>query len=86
LGYPLDTCAGGVPATEFLARARAWQAFHDPYAVRDPEAAGDICWTPDSAATEAYQRGPAAYRTAFAAFTMVARPPGPTDWISWRIR
>jgi hypothetical protein len=86
LGYDLDDPAGRVLAAQFLTRARAWQAQHDPSAVRDPESAGAVTWTPDPAAAQTYQRCPAAYRPTFSAFTITARPPGAADWISWRAR
>lgn len=86
LGYRLEGLEGQAAASELLARAYAWQAHHDPHAVRDPEAAGTITWSPAQDAAEAYLRCPPAYRAAFSAFTICTRPPRSTDTISWRTR
>lgn len=86
LGYRIDDSLGRVPAAEFLARARAWLARHDPYGVRDPESAGPINWIPDRDSAEAYESRPSSYRTVFSAFTATGRTPRNSDWISWRPR
>lgn len=86
LGYRTDEPLGRVPATEFLARARAWLARHDPHGVRDPESAGPITWIPDRDAAEVYQCRPGSYRSVFSAFTAAGRTPRDSDWISWRPR
>jgi|SRR5581483_2286540 len=86
LGYRTDLPGARLPATEFIARARAWQARHDPDAVRDPDSAGPIDWEPDPDAEQDYHHCPEGYRKVVSAFTMTARPPAATDWISWHHR
>lgn len=86
LGYSADEPGARVPATEFLTRARAWQARHDPNAVRDPDSASSIDWAPDPDAEQDYHHCPTGYRKVFSAFTLSARPPAATDWITWHRR
>jgi hypothetical protein len=86
LGYTTGEPASRVRAAEFLSRALAWLAHHDPHAVRDPEAASPIDWTPDPTSEQAYHRAPTTYRSAFSSFTSTARAPERDDWISWRPR
>lgn len=86
LGYGADEPGARVPATEFFARARAWQAEHDPDAVRDPDSAASIDWTPDPIAARDYHHCPMGYRKVFSAFTLSTRPPAATDWITWHHR
>jgi hypothetical protein len=86
LGYSADEPGARVPAKEFLTRARAWQARHDPNAVRDPESAESIDWAPDPDAEQDYRHCPEGYRKVFSAFTMAARPPAANDWITWHHR
>jgi len=86
LGYGNDEPLCCAPATEFLARARAWLARHDPHGVRDPDSAGPITWIPDPDSAKAYHSGPRSYRSAFSAFTSTATTPRNSDRISWRPR
>ncbi len=87
LGYPPMTGpAGSMPADDFVARARSWQARHDPNVVRDPAAAAEVDWTPAPDAAETYLSSPADYRRAFSAFCLSSRPVVPEDRISWRVR
>jgi hypothetical protein len=87
LGYGNDEPPCCAPATEFLARARAWLARHDPpLGVRDPDSAGPITWIPDPDSAKAYHSGPRSYRSAFSAFTSTATTPRNSDRISWRPR
>jgi hypothetical protein len=86
LGYSPDVPGARVPATEFLNRARAWQARHDPSAVGDPDSASSIDWAPDPDAAQDYHHCPTGYRKVFSAFTLSARPPAATDWITWHHR
>jgi hypothetical protein len=86
LGYPGNQPGSRVPATELLARARAWQSVHDPHVVGDPDSADPIDWTPDPDAVDQYLESPSAFRRVFSAFTLTARPPREDDWISWRSR
>lgn len=86
LGYDSEQPGARVPATELLTRARAWQAEHDPNAVRDPGSAGGIDWTADPEAVREYRHHPVDYRKAFLAFTLTGRPAQPGDWITWHPR
>jgi hypothetical protein len=86
LGYHPEQPGARVPAGEFLTRAPAWQARHDPNAVRDPDSAGAIDWTADPEAAEEYRDLPTDFRRAFLAFTLTARPARSTDWITWHPR
>jgi hypothetical protein len=86
LGYSPDEPGARVPATEFLSRARAWQARHDPDVVRDPDSASAIDWIPNPRAEQDYHHCPTGYRKVFSAFTLSARPPAATDWITWHQR
>jgi hypothetical protein len=86
LGYTTAEPSSRVDAAEFISRARAWLAQHDPHAVRDPDAASPISWTPDPTSAQAYHRSPTAYRGTFSSFTFTSRAPGTDDWISWRPR
>lgn len=86
LGYSAQELGARVPAAEFLTRARAWQARHDPHAVRDPDSATSIDWAPDPIAAQDYHHCPTGYRKVFSAFTLTARPPAASDWITWHRR
>jgi hypothetical protein len=86
LGYRTDEPLCRVPAVEFLARARAWLARHDPHTVRDPGSAGPVTWTPHRGCAETYRSRPVFYRSAFSAFTATATTPQESDWVSWHPR
>jgi hypothetical protein len=86
LGYTTAEPASRVDAAEFISRARDWLAHHDPHAVRDPDGASPISWTPDPTSAQAYHRSPTAYRGTFSSFTFTSRAPRTDDWISWRPR